>query len=70
MNSRMNEDLAWLRVQDMQREAENRRLVGGAVASWMATLRRLAAGVVARVGSRRPSTDAVARPRVETRHHA
>ncbi len=27
MNSRMNEDLAWLRVQDMQREAENRRLV-------------------------------------------
>lgn len=27
MNSRMNEDLAWLRVQDMQREAENRRLM-------------------------------------------
>ena len=26
MGSRMNEDLAWLRVQDRQREVENRRL--------------------------------------------
>jgi hypothetical protein len=25
----MDEDLAWLRVQDMQREAENRRLMAG-----------------------------------------
>jgi hypothetical protein len=29
MNSRLNEDMAWLRVQDMQREAHNRRLMSG-----------------------------------------
>ena len=27
MNSRMNEELAWLRVRDAQREVENRRLM-------------------------------------------
>ena len=27
--NRMNEEVAWLRLQDMQREAENRRLVAG-----------------------------------------
>jgi hypothetical protein len=27
MNQYMNEDIAWLRLQDFQREAENRRLV-------------------------------------------
>ena len=26
MNQYMNEDMAWLRLQDFQREAENRRL--------------------------------------------
>ncbi len=26
MNQYMNEDIAWLRLQDLQREAENRRL--------------------------------------------
>jgi hypothetical protein len=26
MNQYVNEDIAWLRVQDLQREAENRRL--------------------------------------------
>jgi len=26
MNQHMNEDIAWLRLQDLQREAENRRL--------------------------------------------
>jgi hypothetical protein len=26
MNQYVNEDMAWLRVQDLQREAENRRL--------------------------------------------
>jgi hypothetical protein len=29
MNQHANEDFAWLRVQDMQREAENRRLIAG-----------------------------------------
>lgn len=28
MNSYMNEDVAWQRMQDVQREAENRRLHG------------------------------------------
>lgn len=27
MNQYANEDMAWLRLQDLQREAENRRLV-------------------------------------------
>jgi hypothetical protein len=30
MNQYVNEDIAWLRLQDLQREAENRRLVAGA----------------------------------------
>jgi hypothetical protein len=39
-----NEDIAWLRLQDMQREAENRRLIAGRRPSaTMAVLRRLLA---------------------------
>jgi hypothetical protein len=30
MNSSLNEDMAWLRVQDMQRETGNRLLMAGA----------------------------------------
>ena len=32
MNRYTNEDIAWLHLQDLQREAENRRLVAGGVA--------------------------------------
>ena len=39
----MNHEMAWLRVQDMQREAENRRLAAGRPSSTMAALKRLAA---------------------------
>jgi hypothetical protein len=42
MNSYANEEMAWLRLQDMQREAENRRLLAGTRRSaTMAALRRL-----------------------------
>ena len=68
MNSPMNEDPAWLRVQDLQREAENRRLVVGLPSFRMAAaIRRLAAGTRARVISRKVVTASVARPNVETR---
>jgi hypothetical protein len=71
MNSRMNEDLAWLRVQDMQREAENRRLMAASPTSGaMSTLRRLMLRALANARSRTASTQSVARPRVETQHHA
>jgi hypothetical protein len=33
MNRYSNEELAWLHLQDVQREAENRRLLAGAGAS-------------------------------------
>lgn len=40
----MNEDVAWLRLQDMQREAENRRLIAaGRPSATMAALKRLVA---------------------------
>ena len=40
----MNEDVAWLRLQDMQREAENRRLVAaGRPSATIAALKRLVA---------------------------
>ncbi|HXC80179.1 MAG TPA: hypothetical protein VNU19_24370 [Candidatus Acidoferrum sp.] len=71
MNSALNEDLGWWRLEDRQREAENRRLVAGAPSARMvAALRRLAVGLVARVNSDRASTEPVARPGVATRHHA
>jgi hypothetical protein len=42
MNRYQNEDVAWLRLQDMQREAENRRLTaGGGTSNPVGTLRRL-----------------------------
>ena len=70
MNSRMNEDLAWLRVQDLQREAENRRLLGAAPLSTVAsTFRRVIVRFIANSRSRRSAHPAV-RPALETRHHA
>jgi hypothetical protein len=39
----MNHEIAWLRLQDMQREAENRRLSGGRASGTMAALKRLVA---------------------------
>lgn len=46
MRSQMNEDLAWLRVQDVQREAENRRLLAGSRTKGTAlALRRLVRAV-------------------------
>jgi hypothetical protein len=75
MSSRMNEDLAWLRVQDMQREAENRRLMAGPNrAAGMATrtanlglraVRTLAVFVSRRAGARSEATSVP-----ESRHHA
>lgn len=71
MDSRMNEDLAWLRVQDMQLEAENRRLMSGA--SWsrkVSALRRLIVRTIANVRSREAATRTAARRTVKTQHHA
>jgi hypothetical protein len=71
MNTRMNEDLAWLRVQDMQREAENRRLMAGPSSSpTMATLRRLAVRTLARFRTRQAADHTGPRASAETRHHA
>ena len=39
----MNQDIAWLRLQDMQREAENRRLTAGRPSATIAALKRLVA---------------------------
>lgn len=39
----MNHEIAWLRLQDMQREAENRRLTAGRPSGAMAALKRLVA---------------------------
>jgi len=72
MRSHMNEDLAWLRVQDMQREAENRRLVAGSprFMGAVSALGRLIFRSLAKFRSDRSATQSVARPTVETRHHA
>ena len=67
----MDEDLAWLRVQDMQREAENRRLVAGS--PWfgvVSALGRLIFRSLANVRSERSTTHSVVRPNVEPPHHA
>ena len=69
MNSRMNEDLAWLRVQDIQREAENRRLMaGGPSLGVKAALGRLIVRILSVAQSRR--TRPVAPSPSEIRHHA
>lgn len=39
----MNHEIAWLRLQDMQREAENRRLTAGRPSGVMAALKCLVA---------------------------
>ena len=71
MNSRLDEDLAWLRVQDLQREAENRRLVAGPrSARLMPALGRLMALIIANTWSRRTATQPVARQSVDSQHHA
>jgi len=71
MNSRINEDLAWLRVQDAQREAENRRLMKGPrTPGRMRALVRLTVRSLASAWPRRSATQSVARPPIETRHHA
>ena len=71
MNTHMNEDLAWLRVQDMQREAENRRLMAGSpMFGVVSALGRAIFRSLANVRSRRVATRSVARPTVEIRHHA
>ena len=70
MNGRMNEDLAWLRVQDMQREAENRRLMSGASSSrTVSAIGRLIVRTIANVRSRETATQTVARRTVKTQHH-
>jgi len=49
----MNHEMAWLRLQDTQREAENRRLTAGRPSAAMAALKRLVArrpGVARRTG--------------------
>jgi hypothetical protein len=70
MNSRMNEDLAWLRVQDMQREAENRRLVAGSPSSAaMSAARRLIVQILTNVRSREAGKQSAARPTIEARRH-
>jgi len=53
----MDDDLAWMRVQDMQREAENRRLVAGS--PWfgaVSALGRLIFRSLANVRSARAAT--------------
>jgi hypothetical protein len=70
MNSRINEDLAWLKVQDNQREAENRRLMEGAPSSRAtSSIRRIVARAIAGARSRRASR-APAREAIKTQHHA
>jgi hypothetical protein len=55
MNQHANEDMAWLRLQDLQREAENRRLISsGRQVVLMHGIRRL----FARTARRRRSAQA------------
>jgi hypothetical protein len=50
MNQHMNEDIAWLRLQDLQREAENRRLaVRGHRPALIPAMRRLFARTARRL---------------------
>jgi hypothetical protein len=42
MNQYQNEDMAWLRLQDLQREVENRRIAaGGSASTTIEALRRV-----------------------------
>lgn len=53
----MDEDVAWLRLQDTQREAENRRLVAaGRPSATMAALKRLVARRARMAGRSAPET--------------
>jgi hypothetical protein len=75
MNSRMNEDLAWLRVQDMQREAENRRMMASAHESGTPAARAVKRGLwvlrmLAAFASRRTAAQRQAAQVAESRHHA
>lgn len=72
MNSRTNEDLAWLRVQDMQREAENRHLMAGVPSFGLrAALARLIVHALAAVRSRQAGAPPASPPSPsEIRHHA
>jgi hypothetical protein len=74
MNSRMNEDLAWLRVQDVQREVENRRLMAGAPSGNLAVSTSKLVGRAIRAliasASRGTGTKRVAPPAIESQHHA
>ena len=74
MNSRINEDLAWLRVQDMQREAENRRLMAPTQGWSMSAAKtakiglrvvRTLAGFMSRTAAAQPKAPSVA----SSRHH-
>jgi hypothetical protein len=47
MNPHSYEEMAWLRLQDIQREADNRRLLGRRPSVTMAALRRFVAWAVA-----------------------
>jgi hypothetical protein len=64
MNPYGNEDVAWLHLQDLQREAENRRLAAGPSPT-VATLRRLVARTSAAIRARQFGARAV-----ERTHHA
>jgi hypothetical protein len=73
MNSRMDEDLAWLRVQDMQREVENRRLMADAAASGTPGKAKLGLRVVQALKRfiwRKDRSERVTPPAMESRHHA
>ena len=64
MNPHMNEDVMWQRLQDVQREAENRRLYGrgpslvGLLASLGLGLARSLAGTPSRLVRSEPWLDA------------
>jgi hypothetical protein len=74
MNSRMNEDLAWLRVQDVQREVENRRLMAGPSSSSsamaIANLVHRAMRALRASALRGTGTEPAAPPAKESPHHA
>ena len=62
MNRYSNEDIAWLHLQDVQREAENRRLAaGGRRWATVAAIRRLL-GRKSEVSGRAQSAEARRRP--------
>jgi hypothetical protein len=60
MNQYINEDVAWLHVQDLQRESENRRLLAGVRPSAAQALRRLFDRSVAAVRPREARVETAA----------